>query len=47
MAIVVLENHSNQVHVPRQVSLTLLGELASYLKQARKRPGLAFEPSQT
>jgi tetratricopeptide (TPR) repeat protein len=31
----------------RQVSLTLLGELASYLKQARKRPGLAFEPSQT
>ena len=29
----------------RKVSLTLLAELASYLKRARQTPGLAFEPT--
>ncbi len=29
----------------RKVSVTLLAELASYLKKARNQPGLIFEPS--
>ncbi|MFQ5349055.1 MAG: tetratricopeptide repeat protein [Thermoanaerobaculia bacterium] len=34
-----------QVAAARQVSLTLLAELATYLKRVREEPGLVFEPS--